>query len=91
MIMGRTSFAIDINSFLPIILLFIFLVLPALLKRLGQYTAAGKEADRPSEQDQEAMPEERMREYFKEPPIGHDYEHTQKDAFSNKPIHPKWF
>jgi hypothetical protein len=37
------------------------------------------------------MPEERMREYFEEPPIGHDYEHAQKETFSNKPIHPKWF
>ena len=64
---------------------------PRLLKRLGQYTAAGKDADRPPEQEREAMPEERMHEYFEEPPIGHDYERTQKETFSNKPIHPKWF
>ena len=68
MIMERTSFAIDINSLLPIILLLLFLVLPALLKRLGQYTAAGKDANRPPEQEREAMPEERMHEYFEEPP-----------------------
>jgi hypothetical protein len=91
MIMERHSFAIDINSFLPIILLLLFLVLPALLKRLGQYTAAGKDAGRPPEQGREAMLEERMHEYLEEPPIGHDYERTQKETFSNKPIHPKWF
>jgi hypothetical protein len=91
MIMERTSFAIDINSLLPIILLLLFLVLPGLLKRLGQYTAAGKNADRSSEQEHEAMPEERMREYLEEPPLRHDYERTSKESFSNKPIHPKWF
>jgi hypothetical protein len=91
MIMERHSFAIDINSFLPIILLLLFLVLPALLKRLGQYTAAGKDAQRPSEQTREAMPEERMHDYFEEPSIGDTYERTQKETFSNKPIHPKWF
>jgi hypothetical protein len=91
MIMGRTSFAIDINSLLPIILLFLFLVLPALLKRLGQYTAAGKDVNRPSEQEREATPEERMHEYLEEPTIRHDYERTSKESFSNKPIHPKWF
>ena len=89
--MERYSFAIDIGSFLPIILLLLFLVLPALLKRLGQYTAAGKDAHRPSEQEREAMPEERMREYLEEPPIMHDYKSAQKESFSNKPIHPKWF
>ncbi len=89
MTMERTS--IDINSLLPIILLLLFLVLPALLKRLGQYTAAGKDANKPPEQDREAQPEERMHDYFEEPPIGHDYERTQKETFSNKPIHPKWF
>jgi hypothetical protein len=91
MTMERTSFAIDINSFLPIILLLLFLVLPGLLKRLGQYTAAGKDAHRPPEQEREAMHEERMREYLEEPPISTDYERTQKESFSNKPIHPKWF
>jgi hypothetical protein len=91
MIMGKNSFAIDINSLLPIILLLLFLVLPSLLKRLGQYTAAGKNADRSPEQEREVMPEERMREYLEEPPIRNDYERTQKESFSNKPIHPKWF
>jgi hypothetical protein len=91
MIMGRTSFAIDVNSLLPIILLLLFLVLPALLKRLGQYTAAGKDANRPPEQEREATPEERMREYLEEPPIRNDYERTSKESFSNKPINPKWF
>jgi hypothetical protein len=91
MIMGRNSFAIDINSFLPIVLLVLFLVLPALLKRLGQYTAAGKNADRPSEQEREVMPEERLHEYLEEPSIRNDYERTGKESFSNKPIHPKWF
>jgi hypothetical protein len=91
MIMSRNSFAIDFNSFLPIILLLLFLVLPAILKRLGQYTAAGKNADRPPEQEREAMPEERMHEYLEGPPIRHDYERTKKESFSNKPINPKWF
>jgi len=91
MIMERTSFAIDINSLLPIILLLLFLVLPGLLKRLGQYTAAGKDAHRPSEQEREDMPEERMREYLEEPPMRNDYDHSRKESFSNKPIHPKWF
>lgn len=89
--MERNSFAIDTNSFLPIILLLLFLVLPALLKRLGQYTAAGKNADRPPEQEREAMTEERMHEYLEGPPIRKDYERINKESFSNKPIHPKWF
>ena len=91
MIMERTSFAVDINSLLPIILLLLFLVLPGLLKRLGQYTAAGKDAHKPSEQEREAMPEERMREYFEEPPMRNDSDRSRKESFSNKPIHPKWF
>ena len=91
MIMERTSFAVDINALLPIILLLLFLVLPGLLKRLGQYTAAGKDAHRPSEQEREAMPEERMREYLEEPPMRNDYDRSRKESFSNKPIHPKWF
>lgn len=89
--MERNSFAIDTNSFIPIILLLLFLVLPALLKRLGHYTAAGKNADRPPEQEREAMTEERMHEYLEGPPIRKDYEHINKESFSNKPIHPKWF
>ncbi len=91
MIMERNSFAIDINSLLPIILLLLFLVLPGLLKRLGQYTAAGKDAVRPPEQEREAIPEERLQEYLEEPPIREDYDRTRKESFSNKPIHPKWF
>jgi hypothetical protein len=91
MIMERNSFAIDINSLLPIILLLLFIVLPAVLKRLGQYTAAGKNTDRPSAREQETLPEERMREYLEDSPVRHDYELTKKESFSNKPIHPKWF
>jgi hypothetical protein len=89
--MSRTSFAVDINSLFPLILLFLFLVLPGLLKRLGQYSTAGKNAQKPPSQERETLPEERMHEYLEDTPVRNNYELTKKETSSNKPITPKWF
>lgn len=80
------------NSIVSIlILLLLFVGLPALMKRLGQHTSAGKDAESPHEQEREAMHEGNLHDYLDEPPVRHDYDRTTKESFTNKPIHPGWF
>lgn len=89
--MRDTSSTIDIQSFLPIILLLLFLVIPYMLKNLGRYTSAGKNLDRFPEKPRDSMHPETMHDYLDEPPVRTDYERVDKDSVSSKPITPKWF
>jgi hypothetical protein len=80
----------DKGSFLSIIILLVlFVVLPAAMKFLGQYTLSSKGLDK-KQQDEERTPEEKIREYMEGPPTQHDY-NMDKPAVSNKPITPRWF
>jgi hypothetical protein len=90
-IMRETSYTIDINSFIPIILILFFFIIPYVLKNLGRYTSSGKYTDRPAEKPRDSMHPETMHDYIEEPPVGRDYENFSKESFSNKPITPKWF
>lgn len=75
-----------------LILLVLFIVLPSALKLLGQFTMSSKNPDRKGPPEPEVrLPEEDGYEYPAEPSIHHDYERLQKDTFSNRPIHPRWF
>ncbi len=80
------------NSIVSIlILLLLFIGLPALLKRLGQHTSAGKDAESPHEQEREAMHEDNLHEYRGGSPCRHRYDRATKQSLTNKPIHPGWF
>ena len=83
--MGEDSF----TSIL--ILLVLFIVIPSVLKFLGQYTMSSKNADRKPMQEPEVPPEEGMHERLDVPSPHHDYETLKEETFSNKPIKPKWF
>jgi hypothetical protein len=80
------------NSIVSIlILLVLFIGLPALLRRLGQYTAASKPPLREEERPKDSVHPDPIREYLEEPPMRDDYVQPGKDSFTNKPITPKWF
>jgi hypothetical protein len=80
------------NSFTSIlILLVLFIVIPSVLKFLGQYTMSSKNADRKPMQEPGVPPEEGMHESLDAPSPHHDYETIKEESFSNKPIKPKWF
>jgi hypothetical protein len=79
------------NSFTSIlILLVLFIVIPSVLKFLGQYTMSSKTGRKPM-QEHELPPEEGMHESLDAPSRPRNYETLHEDAFSNKPIKPKWF
>jgi hypothetical protein len=76
------------NSFTSIlILLVLFIVIPSVLKFLGQYTMSSKNMDKKRMQE----PEDGMLEYPGDASPQHDNETLQKEPVSNKPIKPKWF
>jgi len=80
------------NSILSIlILLLLFVGLPSLLKRMGQYTGARRDGAGHHEQEQGDLHEEHMPDYPDELLSRHDVERTTRESFTNKPIHPKWF
>ncbi len=87
--MDTRSLAIDINGLLPIIVLILFLVIPYVLKTLGRYSSAGKNAEPPEEHDihgEQPMPDEPPG-----PPLRHDYDRVDRSTPSSRPINPKWF
>jgi hypothetical protein len=80
------------NSFTSIlILLVLFIVIPSVLKFLGQYTMSSKNIDKKRMQEPEILSEDGMHEYPGEASPQHDNETLQKEPVSNKPIKPKWF
>jgi hypothetical protein len=84
----------DNGSFLSIIILLVlFVVLPSLMKLLGQYTLSSKGLERkPQQQDEEELPpEEKIREYMEGTQAKRTYDSMDKPAISNKPITPRWF
>jgi hypothetical protein len=89
--MGGHLLSMDINALFPLILLVAFLVLPSILKLLGQYTLNSKNADRRLEQEPENLPVENAHEDMERSLQQHDFETVQKESFAGKPINPKWF
>jgi len=80
------------NSFTSIIILLIlFIVLPSVLKFIGQYTLASKNAaDKGNGHEMDdTVPDNTgsMEEYPSESPENFHY----RQPISNRPIHPKWF
>ncbi|HVN71635.1 MAG TPA: hypothetical protein VMU10_06420 [Desulfomonilia bacterium] len=79
------------NSIVSIlILLILFIGIPSLLKRLGQYTYTNRNTGRAPDQEKETLPDEHMPEYPEDPLVRNDYQRLSRDP-SNKPITPKWF
>ena len=80
------------GSFLSIIILLVmFVVLPSVMKLLGQYSLSSKGVERKQQQDEEMSPEEKIREYMEGPPTQRSNDSMDKPAISNKPITPRWF
>jgi hypothetical protein len=80
----------DGSFFSLIILLVLFLVLPAVMKKLGRYTLESKEADR-EEREGDTPGYEKREDLEGLPPGKHDQGPMEKPHISNKPITPKWF
>ena len=81
------------NSIVSIlILLVLFIVLPSVMKFIGQRTMKGKPAGNEEPQNNHVGQEERLQDYL---PLQHPRDDintpTRYTSSSNKPIHPKWF
>lgn len=74
-----------------LILLALFIVVPYIMKVLGQHSAAGRDAGRPVGEQRDTLHPENMNEYIDELSGRHDHETHDYNTQSGKPIHPKWF
>jgi hypothetical protein len=74
-----------------IILLLLFIGIPALLKRLGQFTQSSRNAPEPHEEDRDGLPQPPLHHEGEGPLFRHDAEPPGRGSPSNRPIHPKWF
>ena len=74
-----------------LILLALFIGIPALLKRLGQYTQSSRNAPGPHEEDKAGLPQGPPHDEEEGPLFRHAAEKPDRGSSSNKPIHPKWF
>ena len=84
--MGDSSF----TSIL--ILLVLFIVLPSVLKLIGQYTLGSKNADKGAEGSEPAGSETDLTPpYMEEPRYRRGMEPHDETPVSKKPINPKWF
>lgn len=82
------------SSFISIlILLVLFIVLPSVLKFVGQYTLNNKNAGKGRNQDQTEPPDREadLTEYGEEPYRKKDLGSDDTQFDSAKPINPKWF
>lgn len=83
--MGNSSF----TSLL--ILLVLFIVLPSVLKFLGQYTLGSKNADRKHEESEPEDIQTDLTEHMEKPHYRRDLENHDETPVSKEPIKPKWF
>jgi len=81
------------NSILSIlILLFIFFIVPSILKFLGQYTLNSKQPqEKRLEPDEPHVYEDRHHIYEEDEGEGPDGIVTKLTHIQNKPIEPRWF
>jgi uncharacterized membrane protein YhiD involved in acid resistance len=80
------------NSFTSIlILLILFIVLPSVLKFIGQYTLKSKNSERETEKNDMAETDRDMTEYLEDRHYRRDFNHHDKTPVPDKPIKPRWF
>ncbi|HDP25566.1 MAG TPA: hypothetical protein ENN34_08990 [Deltaproteobacteria bacterium] len=80
------------NSIVSIlILLVLFIILPSVMKFIGQRSMKGKAASTEEPHQDHARPEEAPQDYLPHPPQRDDMTLSRHSTSSYKPIHPKWF
>lgn len=81
------------NSFTSIlILLVLFIVLPSVLKFIGQYTLGSKNADKKPDESEPADTGTDLTEYMEEHhQVRRGFEDHDRTPVSKKPINPRWF
>ncbi len=81
------------NSFTSIlILLALFIVLPTVLKFIGQYTLGSKNGDNKPDENEPTHTRPDMTEYREEEhPFREDFDDHVRTPVSKKPIKPRWF
>jgi hypothetical protein len=80
------------NSFTSIlILLILFIVLPSVLKFIGQYTLKSKYPEKENEKNEMVETDRDMTEYSEERGYRRNFNHHDKIQVSSKPIKPRWF
>ena len=80
------------NSFTSIlILLAMFIVLPTVLKFIGQYTLGSKNTDNKPDESEPADTGSDLTEYREDQQHREDFDDHVRTPVSQKPIKPKWF
>ena len=74
-----------------LILVVLFIVLPSVLKFIGQYTLGSKNAGKNPDESEPADTGTELMEYGEEQQDRGRFGHHDLTPVSNKPINPRWF